>query len=48
MGKVILESIYKSFYLIGLDLPNLTQDNAGKYDDGSFRFTADLQATSMF
>ena len=35
------------FDLIWLDIPNLTEDNI-QYGLDSFRYTADLQATSTF
>ena len=46
MGHVILESMIW-FDLIWIDIPNLTENNIdyGKY---SFKFTADLRATSTF
>ena len=51
MGYVILESMIWFdliwFDLIWLDIPNLTENNI-HYGRGSFRFTADLQATSTF
>ena len=46
MGYVILESMIW-FDLIWLDIPNLTENNI-HYGEGSFYFTADLQATSTF
>ena len=46
MGYVILESMIW-FDLIWLDIPNLTEDNI-HYGEGSFEYTADLQATSTF
>ena len=46
MGYVILESMIW-FDLIWLDIPNLTEDNI-HYGKDSFKFTADLQATSTF
>ena len=46
MGYVILESMIW-FDLIWLDIPNLTEYNI-HYGVYSFRFTADLQATSTF
>ena len=46
MGHVILESMIW-FDLIWLDIPNLTENNI-HYRYGSFKYTADLQATSTF
>ena len=46
MGYVILESMIW-FDLIWLDIPNLTENNI-HYGDRSFKYTADLQATSTF
>ena len=51
MGYVILESMIWFdliwFDLIWLDIPNLTENNID-YGGGSFKNTADLQATSTF
>ena len=46
MGYVILESMIW-FDLIWLDIPNLAEDKI-HYGGGSFKYTADLQATSTF
>ena len=46
MGYVILESMIW-FDLIWIDIPNLTENNI-HYGKGSFKYTADLQATSTF
>ena len=46
MGYVILESMIW-FDLIWLDIPNLTENNI-HYGEDSFKYTADLQATSTF
>ena len=51
MGYVILESMIWFdliwFDLIWLDIPNPTENNI-HYGEGSFEYTADLQATSTF
>ena len=46
MGYVILESMIW-FDLIWIDIPNLTENNI-HYGNESFKYTADLQATSTF